>query len=641
MSGVVGIFSRDGRPVESSDLCQMLSAVAHRGPDGSGLWLRGSAGLGHRSLWTTPESLRERLPLVDPTGELVITADARIDNRDELIHSLGLDGSHSASISDSELILRSYRQWGRRCPEKLLGDFAFAIWDARTQSVFCARDHLGVKPFYYHASPRLFAFGSEIEPVLRVVPGSKRINELRIADYLVPILEDRSITLYEGIVRLPAATRMTVWRDRIEAECYWSLDPGRELPKLADDDYVEGFREIFLEAVRSRLRSAFPVGTMLSGGLDSSSITCAASQILSPRSGHPLHAFSLTFPEMPECDEIAYIRSVLDKVSVESHLVRGDEVRPFAHLVPNAAVDKTDESVGSADAQFVKAGKPFYSQNLFLQAALYGAAKKQQVRVMLEGVDGDTTVSHGLLYLSELLCSGKWITMMREANGLSKGMLQRPASAVLYRYAVAPSLPGSARTTWRKLRGREQVPVDLLLNQNFVRDAHIPDRIMNLLGKRAAPPRSSREDHWRRLTSGIIPFALEIADEAAARFSLEPRYPFFDKRLVEYCLALPAPQKLRDGWTRSVMRRGMTGILPPEIQWRVGKSDLRPVLHRAQLKFETHVLDELILNDPASIEPYVDIAYLRKAYRRFTESGRDQSLSVWRAASVAQLLRAN
>ena len=276
MSGVVGIFARDGRPIESLDLQRMLAAIAHRGPDGSGVWLRGSTGLGHRMLWTTPESLRERLPFADETGGLVITADARIDNREELIRLLDLEDRPRASISDSQLILRSYEKWGRRCPEKLLGDFAFAIWDSRLQAVFCARDHLGVKPFTYHSSERLFAFGSEIQAVLCAPVTPRRINEQRIADYLVPIFEDKSITLYQDIFRLPAAHRMTVWADRVEKDCYWSLDPSREMPALSDGDYAEGFREIFSEAVRARSRCPLPVGAMLSGGLDSSSIACSA-----------------------------------------------------------------------------------------------------------------------------------------------------------------------------------------------------------------------------------------------------------------------------------------------------------------------------------------------------------------------------
>ena len=131
MSAVVGVYHPDGRPVERTDLERMVEALAHRGPDGAGMWNKGPIGLGHRMLWTTPESLQERLPMMSQAGNLVLTADARIDNRDELIVTLGLADRPPAEIADSQLILAAYEKWGERCPEKLLGDFAFAIWDGQ------------------------------------------------------------------------------------------------------------------------------------------------------------------------------------------------------------------------------------------------------------------------------------------------------------------------------------------------------------------------------------------------------------------------------------------------------------------------------------------------------------------------------
>src|SRR4028118_649697 len=162
MSAIAGIYYLDGRPVDCADLGRMVDTLAHRGPDGADVWCEESVGLGHRMLWTTPESLLEKLPLVDQTGNLVITADARIDNRDELIEVLGLTDHPAEKITDSQLILAAYERWGDRCPEYLLGDFAFAIWDRRQQQLFCARDHMGVKPFYYYHSDRLLVFASEI-----------------------------------------------------------------------------------------------------------------------------------------------------------------------------------------------------------------------------------------------------------------------------------------------------------------------------------------------------------------------------------------------------------------------------------------------------------------------------------------------
>src|SRR5262249_22873108 len=148
MSGIVALVTRDGEPVKPLTLEGMLTTLAHRGPDGAGVWCEGTAGLGHRMLWTTPESLLERLPLVSPGGHLVLTADARIDNRADLIQTLALGGRPAEALTDSHLILAAYEKWGERCPEYLLGDFAFALWDAHQRRLFCARDHMGIKPLY-------------------------------------------------------------------------------------------------------------------------------------------------------------------------------------------------------------------------------------------------------------------------------------------------------------------------------------------------------------------------------------------------------------------------------------------------------------------------------------------------------------
>jgi asparagine synthase (glutamine-hydrolysing) len=168
VSGVVGVYFLDGKPLDRGLLERMTDSISHRGPDGADIWNNGPVGLGHRMLWTTPESLHEQLPLEDKTAKIVLTADARIDNRDELIEALDLTGQPGWEISDGELILRAYEKWGEQCPENLLGDFVFAIWDERKQRLFLARDHFGVKPLYYYRSDRVFVFASEIKALLCV-----------------------------------------------------------------------------------------------------------------------------------------------------------------------------------------------------------------------------------------------------------------------------------------------------------------------------------------------------------------------------------------------------------------------------------------------------------------------------------------
>jgi len=294
MSAVVGMFHLDRRPVEQADLERMQATVAHRGPDAQGTWSEGCAGLGHRMLWTTPESKREKLPLASDRGKLVLTADARVDNRDELAAALGLSRP-LAEITDGELILAAYERWGERCPEYLQGDFAFGIWDRRKQVLFCARDRFGVKPLYFYSSTKTVAFSSEIKALLSVPDVPCRLNEVSVAYYLTSMFEDTASTFYLDIQRLPPAHSLTVSLQGTRLRCYWTLDPSRELRLGSDDEYAEGFRETFMEAVRCRLRSAYPVGSLLSGGLDSSAVTCVARNLLAQDENGHLATFSAIF----------------------------------------------------------------------------------------------------------------------------------------------------------------------------------------------------------------------------------------------------------------------------------------------------------------------------------------------------------
>ena len=185
MSGIIGLYHLDGRPAEERILQQMAQAIAHRGPDGIRYWSDGPVGLGHLMLQTTPESARERQPLANADATLCLTVDGRIDNRRELRQALDSNGFPPRDDTDAELLLRAYECWGESCPNRLLGDFAFAIWDARKKQLFCARDYVGVKPFYYHRSAALFAFGSEIRSVLALETIPRRLNESRVVDFLV------------------------------------------------------------------------------------------------------------------------------------------------------------------------------------------------------------------------------------------------------------------------------------------------------------------------------------------------------------------------------------------------------------------------------------------------------------------------
>ena len=620
----------------------MTDVLAHRGPDGQGVWSDGPIGLGHRMLWTSPHPQRERLPLVSTTGDLVLTADARIDNRRELLSALGRGAGTTPHITDSELILAAYERWGERCAEKLLGDFAFAIWDRRRRTVFCARDHFGVKPFYYHCSGRAFVFASEIKALLRVPEVPRRLNEVRVGEYLAGLFEDTTITFYQGILRLPPGHSMTVSSNGERLRKYWGLDPSRELRLSSEEEYDEAFREVFTEAVRCRLTDASQLGSFLSGGLDSSSVTCVARDILSTGGGS-LETFSAVYPDLPQCDERTYIDSVLAQNNVEPHFVIGDDLGPLTDL--ERVVSHQDE--------------PFYAPNLFAHWGVLDAVARRGVRTVLDGFDGDTALSHVFGYLDELARSGHWLRLAEEARGLAKTFDVSPWATIWsygQDYGVGRALTRSVgfktgrrvgRAVLRHLsRGsqgaaRRGGPMDLL-NPEFVNRTTLAER--HRAGRRAERwlGRSEREQHGRNVSHGFQPFALEVLDRAAAAFSIEVRYPFWDKRLIEFCLALPPQQKLHKGWSRMVMRRAMAGILPSEVQWRRTKSNFFPSFARGLKQFRGRRLDDIVDGSPG-FKDYVDIGAFRKAFQRSVSLGSqdapDNAFAVWRALDLALWLQ--
>jgi asparagine synthase (glutamine-hydrolysing) len=446
-----------------------------------------------------------------------------------------------------------------------------------------------------------------------------------VADYLVPMLEDKEITFYKDILRLPPAHTLTISREGASLRPYWALDPSREVRLGSDEEYADAFRKIFTDAVHCRLRSAYPVGSMLSGGLDSSSIVCVARQLLSQDENRRLHTFSAIFDDLPQCDERPFINAVLAQGGLEPHFIRADQLSPLADI--GRVLGYEDEA--------------FYAPNLFIHWGLYCAAQQQGVRVLLDGLDGDITVSHGIGYLIELASTGRWMTLATYISGLAQNF-NRSSWRILYFHVIKPLVPKPIRQAWRALRGWNATDwrLNAIINPKFAQEIGLEERVRTLQGPSNYTLRTSREYHYRGLTHGLIPFALEVADRAGAAFSLEPRYPFFDKRLAEFCLALPGEQKLHRGWSRMIMRRAMADILPAEVQWRGGKADLSPNFVRGLLAPNSQLLEQVILKDSKVLEKYIDTGVLHTAYQRYIAARTEvDALTVWKVASLALWLQ--
>jgi asparagine synthase (glutamine-hydrolysing) len=428
---------------------------------------------------------------------------------------------------------------------------------------------------------------------------------------------------------------MVISEDGVRQSTYWSLGPEREIRMKSDAEYAEAFRSIFFDAVNCRLRSAFPLGTMLSGGLDSSSIACVAHELAGNRAGGNLHTFSVVFNQVKNSDERQFIEKIQASRKFKTHFITGDESTPF---------DDLERVLWFQD-------EPFYAPNLFLTRRVWQFASQNSVRVLLDGLFGDNVVSHGIEYLNELAGRGRWFPLARELRQLieksgSDMPLWKPLGRYIVQHGIRPRVPESGLSLWRRLRG---MPADPVAHQCRVFRTEYSKRTglrgrLERAYKHGRRIRSARHAHHDALNGGMVQTALEIYNKGCAEFGIETRFPFIDKRLVEYCLAIPGNQKIGQGYTRIILRRALRGVLPEEIRLRTGKGDLGWSFISG-FNANREFVGTIIESSNLFLDRFFDVGFLKRIYGR-CNSGKAAGddlltlflvvvLSVWNARIAA------
>jgi asparagine synthase (glutamine-hydrolysing) len=583
------------------ELGRMLNSMEHRGPDGVNTWRDGSVGLGHLMLETTPEDQYESLPLIDRSGHFAITADARIDNRDDLIKTLEVRKPDDRPITDTELILAAYKRWGRDCPRKLLGAFAFAVWDAQKQTLTLARDHFGIRPLsYVNQSGQFFACASLEMALVQAGLSDREINDRKVADFLlVPVDVKPKETYWEDVFSIPPAHTVQITPEgRIDQEQYWALDPEKETKLDSDEAYIERFRELFEEAVQCRMRSSTPVASMMSGGLDSTSVACTAARGLRG-TGERLHTLSAVFDSVPESNERSFQKAALEKYeeAMVPTFFEADKAGPLRHL------SWTTRHMG----------RPSGDGNGYIHSELYRRARNQGLRVVLGGFDGDTTVSHGRKYTNELLWSGHWLKLWNEVrhsvefHGGDRSDQRRAIRGWIRHYLRENSFTKPIAKVWRRIRNAGEYGSDGKLKtldeggswagetwRQYIRDSLMKKIEPHLKEEESSNKWTKERDyHYKLLTRPLMEDILRGMDARASAAGIETRLPFYDVRLVEYCLSLPGHLKHRNGWPRWIQRASMEGVLPESIQWRKKKANLSPSYDRGIHNHEKRRLVDL------------------------------------------------
>lgn len=568
MSGIFGICTARSRRIDMQ-LQKMAVSISHRGPDGTQVILRKRVGFGHTMLKTTVESENEKLPYIDPESGCIITTDARIDNRSDLANQLGIrDQTH---IPDSIFILLAYKKWGLDAFAHLVGDFAVTIWDPIQMQLVCARDYIGVKPYYYYFNKDIFLFSSEIKQLVEYDDVPVYVNKVIVAEYLTHSMCSKTETLYRDINRLAPGHCLVYRQGRIAINQFWSWVRGNKIWYKNLDDYSDHFQEIFARAVQCRLRTRDTICAELSGGLDSSSTVAMAAGLLQQQGGSPLKTFSMIFPGC-DFDESEFIAAAVKN-----------------NYVSQCYVDSRDLDFSGYEKQVGFTHELPDPPNLTMNNPLIGAVKKQDCRIILTGIGGDEFFfGSGYPYLN-FLKKKQFEAIWKELRYHCKNDFRHGLKRMVVNVGW-PLVPIALRKILLGRGARRAVPS--WLAPEFVEDTAIMSRILE------SDFRISLLDLGEYMHSCIIcnsreQYALETVDRRRAFQHIEVRHPFLDQRICEFALSVPDCMHQRQGDIKLLLRGGRRKYLPRLIRERRGKADFSYIANRAfqQTLFHLNTLE--------------------------------------------------
>jgi asparagine synthase (glutamine-hydrolysing) len=538
MSGIVGIVHFDGAPVERHLLGQMTAFMAFRGPDAQQIWTHGNVGFGHTLLQTTDESEYERQPF-SLDGQVWIVADARVDARRELVPQLKAHGHEDLSpdAPDVELILRAYQTWGENCVEHLLGDFAVAIWDGPQQRLFCARDHLGVKPFFYAHLGQTLIFSNTLDCIRQHPAVSDRLNDLAIADFLLfDLNQDLATTSFADIQRIPPAHSAKWSAHGPQLRRYWTLPIDDPLYFRKANDYVDRFRELLDQAVDDRLRTK-KIGVFMSGGVDSPTMTATACRILRSRSAD---------------SEVRAFTNVIDGFDANERYCAGLVAERLG--IPIRFRDLTGKMYDRDWAETaVHTAEPVANPLNLVSDLEDCRAMAGYSRVWFYGEGPDNALRFEWRpYLAYLM--GR-----RHSSRLSKA-----AWDLVVRSRRVPFL----RRLMHPLKARRSLQAERSyfpewLDKDFESRLHLRERWEDIERSAAAPcPHPLRPASYGSFQGPLWESLFSQWDAEATGAAAEVRHPFVDLRLLRYMLAVPAIPWSREKY---LLRRVMNGVLPAPV----------------------------------------------------------------------------
>lgn len=561
MSAIFGIIDFKGRPLKDEWITSMKSDLSHRGPDGQGLYREESVAIGHMLLQVTPESVYDRSPYEE--DGFVITAYARLDERDAIMDRLGITGDERNTITDPLLLLRSFRKFGKDFVKDIYGDFAFAIWDIQKRELFCARDQMGVKPLLYSLHDGRFVFATEIRSIVNLSFFTRELDHNYLLDRAVEIWNDPDRTPWKYVYYLRPANTITAVKTGLSKLRYWEPRNKRNQGFITEKDSATVLKRTIERVIADHTRVIGEVGVPLSGGLDSGTIACLAASKLKGE-GKKVRSVSSVFSpgisEIENPDEMNYITDILKQESnIEPEFIYNSDLNFFKGLKEKIKFHYTPVNA-------------FY----YVDEAIFKQLNLKGVRRSLSGYLGDMTVSNSLINpFTILVCEGRFLALKRliDKYKLQTGL---KTCSVIKAKIVRELMPKFLLRLLYKIKGREIEKLwdisKLPLNFNSGEKKEVQKRLIDSfrLGNRRLSKR------YPQIWPADYDFLGAEWDCEASHHRVEMTYPLIDRRLVELLLTIPSEHFYSGGRKRGLIREAMRDILPETVRLRSDKGWYSP-----------------------------------------------------------------
>lgn len=539
MCGIAGIIYKNGTSVTKEILSKMTNKMLHRGPDAEGFYIKKNFGFGHRRLAIIDLSNSANQPFL--LNNKVLIFNGAIYNYIELRDELEKEGYSFSSNSDTEVLIASYDFWGEKCVERFNGMWAFAIYDAEKNKIFCSRDRFGVKPFYYYTDEKKMIFASEIKPILEIEPINEVNIQVMVQFIAVNLTEQTHETFFKNIYKLQGSHNLIYCLDTNTFEIYRYYDIAfcKKISELNLDESIKLFQQELERSVKLRLRSDVKIGTALSGGLDSSYLAAVASDFFSANTGQKLNVISVG-SENPGNDESSYSKIVSNHLNLNQDLIYPDKKVFEENMLK---VITTQE-------------EPFQGLSIYMQHFLMNETQRSGIKVLLDGQGADEILLGYSRYTAAYIRNHNlskninFLLKVRSHYDISmlKGILSYLYFSVFFIRKLRILFRG------RNLKTKYRKGIDFTLMKDLTKSYSDIFKMQRI------------ELFWAQ-----IPELLRFEDKNSMACSVETRLPFLDYKFVETCLSINNHFKIYQGWSKYILRRSMDRKLPDEITWRKRK----------------------------------------------------------------------